>query len=146
METPIFNLCLELRDAGFPQKRQFQAMYYVRPDMLICMDDLSALKRDGRTDFLDLFSELVFKPTLADIEEESRDFYTATNILSDKSVCVYSNVMEDISQIEGRQDPYIRFIAPTEWEARAGLYLKIKRAAGPHRTLEPEELEQNENK
>lgn len=141
-----FELCLKLRDAGFPQLRRFQSMYYVRPDMLICIDNLSALKSDGKTDFENIFQTLIFKPTLDDIEQESRAFFHGTQVLNDGTVCVYSNMNEDISDIPGRQDPAIRALAPTEWEARAKLYLNVKAAAGPQRTLTPEELDQSENK
>lgn len=131
METdaryPNFDLCLKLLSLGFPQKRKFQSMYYVRPDTLICIDDLSALKHDGHTDFEDIFGKLVFKPRIEDLLEEA-PFLQEFIRMSDGSVFAYSTVEEDPKFIEqtGRQDKYIRANGRTHWEALVNLYIAVK--------------------
>lgn len=117
----------EVKKLGFPQKRQFQAMYYIRPDMLICIDDLSALKRDGKTDFEDIFNQLIFKPRLEDIIEES-PWLQETIRLNDGSICTYSNIEEDPEIIEktGRKDKALRARGANHWEAYMNLYIAVK--------------------
>lgn len=145
-----FTTCVELRELGFPQKRKFQSMYYVRPDMLICIDDLSALKSDGHTDFENIFTTLVFKPRLEDLIEESpwlQEFIR----MEDGSVFAYSTVEEDPAYIKetSRSDKFIRARGANHWEASANLYLAVKKAIqkqdGARRTLSPESLESSEN-
>lgn len=153
METGYqnFDLCLKLRDAGFPQKRSFQSMYYVRPDMLICIDDLSALKNDGHTDFENIFSPLIFKPRAEDVWEEVQPYLQEILKMGDNTYFAYSTVEEDPAYIEqtGRTDKFIRSRGATPWEALVTLYIDvqaaIKRQDGEHRTLSPETLDASEN-
>lgn len=121
-----FMLCLELKNAGFPQRRKFQSMYYVTTDKLICIDDLSALKADGKTDFENIFSTLVFRPTLDDLEKESREFFDSVRWTSQSGVFAYSKHKQGNAS-EENPDPYIRAGADDEWTARAKLWLEEKK-------------------
>lgn len=143
MEYPNFDLCLRLRDAGFPQKRSYGAMYYVRPDVLINIADLSVLKRDGDTDFEDIFKTLIFRPTLGDLELESRTFFDQIRCTAISGIFAYSNI-QTATPDENNPDTYIRQGAETEWEARVKLYIAVKDFYG-HRTIAPEVLAQSEN-
>lgn len=147
MKGGNFELCVQLRELGFPQLRKFQSMYYVRPDTLICIDDLSALKNDGHTDFENIYGGLVFKPSLQDIADASEDFFQEVIKMNDGSYMAYSNVLEDEQFIKetGRQDPNIRAPGATEWRARANLYFLVKNRDRRPR-LTPEELDASENK
>lgn len=121
---PNFALCLALREAGFPQERHYGAMYYVRPDILINIGDLSVLKSDGLTDFENIFSKLVFKPSLEDIIEHS--FFLHEFIrMEDDTVFAYSKVPEDLELMKstGRNDPFVRSRGATHWKAAAKLYI-----------------------
>lgn len=141
-----WDKCFQLKQLGFPQKRQFQAMYYVRPDTLICIDDLSALKSDGHTDFENIFNTLVFKPRLQDIWYEMELYLHELVKMGDGTYFAYSSVEEDPDYIleTGRMDKFIRARGDNPWEALVNLYIAI---AGkyPMRTLTPETLEASEN-
>lgn len=123
---PKFDLCLALREAGFPQLRKYGSMYYVRPDMLINIFDLSALKSDGRTDFENIFSTLIFKPSLDDLEEQSREFFDQIRYTTQSGIFAYSKIQTGIPN-ETNPDTFIRAGAETEWEARAQLFINVKR-------------------
>lgn len=140
-----FDICLQLRNAGFPQKRRYGAMYYVRPDMLINISDLSVLKGDGYTDFENIFNTLVFKPSLDDLEYESRDFFDQIRWTNRSGVFAYSNI-QTIEPDASNPDTYIRVGSKTEWKARAKLYVQVKIFKnGPPRTINPEDLFKSEN-
>lgn len=143
-----FDLCVQLREVGFPQLRKFQAMYYIRPDMLICIDDLSALKSDGHTDFENIFNSLVFKPTLQDISDNSQDFFQELIRMNDGTFMAYSSVLEDEAYLEsvGRKDPYMRAPGATEWRARANLYFLVKNKTRRNTNIPPGELDASLNK
>ena len=145
---PNFDLCLEAKELGFPQARKSGAMYYVRPDMLISIEDLTYLRKDGYTDFEDIFNTLVFKPRLDDLSEASRSFFHelirlpaeeemdeegVKHIAAPESFFAYSNVEDtqvSAEMEEGttkRADKFIRERGKTEWEARLKLFVHVKR-------------------
>lgn len=126
---PNFDTCLKLRDAGFPQRRHYGAMYYVRPDMLINIADLSVLKSDGHTDFENIFSTLVFKPDLSSVEDECREFLQEVVRMTDGTYFAYSIVEEDPEYLEetGRSDRFIRARGQYLWDAFTSLYLAVKK-------------------
>lgn len=127
-DFPNWDICFQLKSLGFPQKRQFQAMYYVRPDMLICIDDLSALKSDGHTDFENIFSTLVFKPRLQDLWDEMESYLQEVVKMGDDTYFAYSTVEEDPDYIleTGRMDKFMRARGDTVWNALVTLYLAVK--------------------
>lgn len=147
-----WDTCFNLKEFGFPQKRKYQSMYYVRPDMLICIDDLSALKNDGATDFENIFNTLVFKPRIEDLWEEMQPFLQEVVKMGDDTYFAYSTVEEDPDYIleTGRMDKFIRFRGTTPWEALTGLYISVKIAIrkqdGEQRILTPESLDESENR
>ncbi len=147
----VWDKCFQMKNFGFPQKRKFQSMYYVRPDMLICIDDLSALKNDGATDFENIFATLVFKPRLEDLLEEMQPFFHEIVKMSDDTYFAYSTVEEDPAYIAetGRTDKYIRSRGETPWDALVSLYIDVQKAIrkqdGAPRTLPQEVLEDSEN-
>lgn len=147
MKGGNFDICVQLREVGFPQLRKFQAMYYVRADTLVCIDDLSVLKNDGHTDFENVFGGLVFKPSLEDIADQSETFFHELIRMGDSTFMAYSNVAEDEEYLKstGRQDPWIRAPGATEWRARANLYVLVRNVER-RATLSPEELDASENK
>lgn len=122
-----FSDCLTLRELGFPQLRRFQSMYYITPDKLICIDDLSCLKHDGDTDFEDVFNTLVFKPRIDDIIVNS-PWLQEFICMDDGSWMVYSRVEEDKEYLAqtGRTDPFIRARGATAWEALLALWIAVK--------------------
>lgn len=122
-----FLLCLELKNAGFPQRRKYGSMYYVRQDMLINISDLSVLKSDGDTDFENVFTTLVFKPTLDDLERESREFFDQIRWTVNSGVFAYSKFRKSDAE-DDNPDPYIRAGAGDEWTARAMLWLEQKKS------------------
>lgn len=139
-------LCNELKLNGFPQLRRFQCMYYILPDMLICIDDISALKRDGNTDWEDIFRGLVFKPRIEDLLANMPYFHELVT-MNDGTVFAYSMVEEDPEYIAetGRTDKFVRARGADVWEALVFLYIAVAKRF-PRRTLTPEELETSENK
>lgn len=145
MDFQKFDTCLKLRTLGFPQKRKFQSMYYVRPDTLICIDDLSALKNDGETDFENIFDLLFFKPRLEDLIAEC-DFLDEFIQMADGSWMAYSKIEEDPAYIEktGRQDKMIRAQGNDCWQALCNLYIAVK-SKDRHTTLTPDEVAGSEN-
>lgn len=138
-----FDLCLALREAGFPQKREQGSRYYIRPDMLIKIDDLGVIRSDGDTDFENIFETLVFKPTLGDIEEASRSFFTQVAWTVNAGCFAYSNAPNPDAP-EGT-DPYIRANGTSEWGARVNLYLSVKNGQN-HIVIPPQQLDESENK
>lgn len=146
-DFPKWDLCFQLKQHGFPQKRQFQAMYYVRPDILVCIDDLSALKSDGFTDFENIFSTLVFNPTLADLWRAVEAYLHEIVKMSDGTYFAYSTVEEDPDYIleTGRVDKFIRARGDNPWLALVNLYIAVAKRY-PLRTLTPEELDASENR
>lgn len=121
-------------------------MYYVRPDVLIAVDDLSALKNDGRTDFDNIFNTLVLKPRIEDLIEESPYLHEIVK-MADGTYFAYSNVNEDINLIKdtGRLDPFIRARGDTIWHALAELFIAVH-TKNPVRSLPLEELDGSENR
>lgn len=145
-----FDLCVQLREVGFPQLRKFQSMYYLAPDRLICIDDWSAIKSEdnaGSINMNDVTKYMIFKPTLQDISDYSHDFFQELIRMNDGSFMAYSNVKEDEEYIKstGRTDPYIRAPGATEWRARANLFFLVKNK-DRRPQLSSEELESSENK
>lgn len=140
-----FKECLELRELGFPQKRKFQSMYYITPDKLICIDDLSCIKHDGQTDFEDVFKMLVFKPRIEDLLEESPWLHEFI-MLDDGTWVAYSKVEEDHEFIKesGRQDKMIRFIGSDIRSALLGLWIAVK-SRDRKNPMTSEEVEPSEN-
>lgn len=128
IEYPNFEKCLELKNLGFPQKRKYQAQYYVLPDTLICIDDLSCLKHDGKTDFEDIFGKLVYKPKLEELFEESPFLFEFIR-MDDGTIMAYSSVPEDPKVIEetGRADNAIRVRGATHWESLVLLWIAVKK-------------------
>lgn len=61
----VFELCRDLNKYGFPQKRHDEAYYYTRPDMLVRMDNMDALRTDDKK-ITFYISELVYHPELQD--------------------------------------------------------------------------------
>lgn len=149
---PIFDLCVKLRELDFPQKRKYQAMYYVTPNMLIDVADWSVFKTEdskGQYNLTDVSSHMAFKPSLQDLIDES-SFLVEFIRLSDGTIFAYSDEEEDQEYLEstGRQDKAIRARGGNHWEALANLYVAVanKRLKdSPRRTLTPEELEASEN-
>lgn len=137
-----FELCLKLKDAGFPEDRMYGSIYYIRPDMMISVDEIGSLRAPGWTDFESIFSLLVYQPTLGRIELASRSFFTQCAWTSGAGCFAYSNVLNPDAP-EG-SDPYIRANGRTEWEARANLYLAVQ-AKQNHITIPPQELAESEN-
>lgn len=144
---PVFEVCLSLRDAGLPQKRQYQAMYYVRPDMLICIDDLSCLKNDGPTDFEDIFKALIFKPRLEDLVEYATPFLHEVIKMGNGTFFAYSNIQENEEFLlkTGRKDAAVRAAGRTIWEAIANLCIDVK-GREQNRALDPAVLDKSENR
>lgn len=149
METgyPTFDLCLKLKDLGFPQLRKFQAMYYVRPDMLICIDDLSALKSDGHTDFENIFSTLVFKPRLGELWEEMQEYVQEIVKMADGTYFAYSTIEEDEDFIleSGRMDKFMRARGDEPGIALMNLYIAVNNK-GRRNSFTPEDAAASANK
>lgn len=124
-----FNTCVELWEAGFPQKRSYGAMYYLTYDMLINIADLSVLKAEGKTDFENIFSRLIYKPTVADVEAECFEFIQEIVKMADGSFFAYSIVEENPELIKetGRKDKYIRARGKNLWQCLTQLYLAVKK-------------------
>lgn len=110
--------------------------------MLISIDDLSALKLDGDTDFENIFSALIFKPTIQDLAEASGDFFIQLTLSTGAGWWAYSNVQNP--DAPAGTDPYVRANGTTEWEARANLYLAILKKQN-HIVIAPNSLEQSDN-
>lgn len=125
--SPEFDTCVELWDAGFPQKRSYGAMYYLTYDMLINIADLSVLKAEGKTDFENIFSRLIYKPTVEDMEAECFEFLQEIVKMADGSFFAYSIVEEDPALIQetGRTDKYIRARGRNLWQCLTRLYLAV---------------------
>lgn len=143
---PVFELCLKLRELGFPQLRKYQAMYYVMPDTLICIDDLSCLKHDGLTDFEDIFGRLIFKPRMEDLLDACSDYLREFVRMGDGTIMAYSVIEEDPAYIAetGRTDPFIRANGATHWEALVNLCIALK-SKERRSTLTPEDVAASEN-
>lgn len=129
---PLFTQCVTLRELGFPQKRKYQSMYYITPDKLICIDDLSCLKQDGRTVHEDVFNMLVFKPRFEDLMEESPFLHEFIK-LTDGSWFAYSNIEEDpeIIQVTGRTDIMIRARGTDPRDALINLWIATRPKVAP---------------
>lgn len=120
----VFELCRELNLQGFPQKRNDSAWYFVRPDMMIKMDDVDALYGIDGKPFKDLFDQLIYYPKTADfIEFLGTDFQQL--VQSNKSGWfAYSNSThgEGITTRAGGETPwlalanvvYARFLEKTQ--------------------------------
>lgn len=139
------GLCLKLKELGFPQKRKYQAHYYVRPDMLICLDDLSVLKSDGYTNYDNIFATLVFKPSLQDMIDETKEFFYEMRTMDDGTYFIYTTVEEDPELIKktGRIDLAIRARGSDVWETLVKAWIAVKErqnAVSPPRTLSEAEL------
>lgn len=75
----VFELCRELNLKGFPQKRNDASWYFLRPDMLIKMDDIDALYGIDGKPFKELFDQIIYYPKIADfIEWLGDDFQQLT--------------------------------------------------------------------
>lgn len=68
-----FELCRELQKYGFPQKRFDEAYYFVRPDLLVRMDNIDMLKSYSGGRYCSFepanISELIYMPHVEDFVE-----------------------------------------------------------------------------
>lgn len=122
-------------------------MYYVRPDMLVCIDDLSALKNDGHTDFDNIFATLVYKPRLEELFSATSPYLVELVTMSDGTWFAYSNVAESVEVMKetGRNDPFVRARGDTPWHALANLFIDVSNRY-KRTSLSPEELIGSSNK
>jgi len=68
----VFELCRELHLKGFPQQRFDEAYYYIRPDLIVRMDNLDALKTPiGESRYASdaNISEFIYAPRIEDFIE-----------------------------------------------------------------------------
>lgn len=64
----VFELCRELNQHGFPQKKNDSGWYFVTPEVMVMMRDVDDLKEiDGRTTIG--FNRLIYYPKTADLME-----------------------------------------------------------------------------
>ena len=67
MDRIIFDTCVKLKDAGLYQSRRPDDYYYITPEVVVRMDDLSDL-RNPYSHFSDFnFQNIVFQPSLNDL-------------------------------------------------------------------------------
>lgn len=67
-QKPIndFELCRDLHVKGFPQRRSDQALYYIRPDLLVHMIDNDVFYgEDGKSQY-NFFETAIYRPELQD--------------------------------------------------------------------------------
>jgi hypothetical protein len=67
MDREIFDMCVKLKECGLYQSRKPDAYYYVTPNIVVRMDDLSDL-RNPYSHFSDfVFQDIIFQPKLEDL-------------------------------------------------------------------------------
>lgn len=74
MDTKLFEICAKLAQNNFPQSRKDDAHYFVRPDMLVRMDNFGAIRDTDKTMGFgkgDMFGKLIYYPTLEELIEQT---------------------------------------------------------------------------
>lgn len=70
LNTNLFEVCVKLSENNFPQSRKDDAYYFVRPDMLVRMDQFGALRDIDKIMGFgkgDMFGKLIYYPTLDEL-------------------------------------------------------------------------------
>lgn len=68
-QLSVFELCRELHKYGFPQEHYDEAFYYVRPDVIVRMDNLDSLLEFEEPHRSVGISQLIYMPRLGDFIE-----------------------------------------------------------------------------
>lgn len=126
---------MELKLHGFPQIRRAGAVYFIRRDVTISLDDISALKNeDGK--FEPEWDSFVFKPDYQDVVQVMGPNLNQIQQLAGGGWVAYSPFGQEGS---------IKALGATMLEAMMNLFIEIEKKL-PRRVIEPSVLDESENK
>lgn len=125
-QRKLFDVCLELNKLAFPIGRYDDAVFYLRPNMLIHQQDFDTIFSEDGHAFSNsqrgIISELVFYPTTADLFKQTHGTVNQLTETLTSGWFAYTNVRSG-----DEFSDFIKGNGATPWFALADAWIQVQK-------------------